>query len=31
VGVGIDPSDPLVYEKVVLDVWLRQDLPRPLR
>jgi hypothetical protein len=31
VGVGIDPSDPLVYEKVLLDDWLRQDLPRPLR
>jgi hypothetical protein len=31
VGVGIDPSDPLVYEKVLLDDWLRQDLPRPPR
>jgi hypothetical protein len=28
VGVGIDPSDPLVYEKVLLDDWLREDLPR---
>ncbi len=28
VGVGIDPSDPLVYEKVLLDDWLRTDLPR---
>jgi len=29
VGVGIDPADPLRYEKVLLDDWLRQDLPRP--
>ena len=29
VGVGIDPSDPLLYEKVLLDDWLRTDLPRP--
>lgn len=28
VGVGIDPSDPLVYEKVLLDDWLGRDLPR---
>lgn len=27
VGVGIDPSDPLAYEKVLLDDWLRSDLP----
>ena len=26
VGVGIDPADPLRYEKVLLDDWLRQDL-----
>jgi len=31
VGVGIDPSDPLVYEKVLVDDWLRADLPRPPR
>ena len=29
VGVGIDPADPLRYEKVLLDDWLGQDLPRP--
>jgi hypothetical protein len=29
VGVGIDPADPLRYEKVLLDDWLRRDLPRP--
>jgi hypothetical protein len=28
VGVGVDPSDPLVYEKVLLDDWLQTDLPR---
>ena len=28
VGVGIDPGDPLLYEKVLLDDWLRTDLPR---
>jgi Protein of unknown function (DUF3016) len=28
VGVGIDPGDPLLYEKVLLDDWLRADLPR---
>jgi hypothetical protein len=26
VGVGIDPADPLRYEKGLLDDWLRQDL-----
>jgi Protein of unknown function (DUF3016) len=32
VGVGIDPADPLRYEKVLLDDWLRQDLtPRAPR
>ena len=29
VGVGIDPADPLRYEKVLLDDWLRQDLTPP--
>jgi hypothetical protein len=27
VGVGIDPADPLRYEKVLLDDWLGQELP----
>lgn len=32
VGVGIDPADPLRYEKALLDDWLRQDLtPRAPR
>ncbi len=32
VGVGIDPADPLRYEKVLLDDWLQQDLtPRAPR
>jgi len=32
VGVGIDSADPLRYEKVLLDDWLRQDLtPRAPR
>ena len=28
VGVGIGPGDPLLYEKVLLDDWLRTGLPR---
>jgi len=31
VGVGVDPSDPLVYEKVLLDDWLRRELRSTLR
>jgi hypothetical protein len=29
VVVGIDPTDPLLYEKALLDDWLRADLSRP--
>ena len=28
VVVGVDPSDPLLYVKALLDEWLRTDLPR---
>ena len=27
--VGVDPGDPLLYAKALLDEWLRTDLPRP--
>ncbi len=30
-AVGITPSDPLRYEKVLLDDWLGEEFPRPVR